>query len=407
MTNESTLLTTWDDIASFFPGDWRETARSLNVMKGARQDKDLDSTMHTLLLHLVCGYSLKETVTRARICEPKLYTASHVSLRERLIKFAPLFKALSAEMFDGRTPPGAPGVRLRLFDATEVVENGPTGSRWRFHYSFTLPDMACDFARLTATKGEGTGETLARFPVAPGDHILADRGYSAPSGIAYADALGAKVCVRFNSSTPIRGAGGGPLRLLSKLKALGLAGMSAEWPCEIPDRSSGRSVGGRLCAIRKDDGAIEASRRKLAREGAKHGYATRAETFEYNKYVLVFTTFDEGDYPLGTVLAVYRWRWQVELVFKRFKSLLQFGHLPTSDEEASGAWLYGKLFAALLVERISRLFAGSFSPWRGGPDVGGQVCEPLEAVRVGDALSPAMAGAGAAPLEAEGQRTGN
>jgi hypothetical protein len=62
------------------------------------------------------------------------------------------------------------------------------------------------------------------------------------------------------------------------------------------------------------------------------------------------------------VLQWYRIRWQVELVFKRFKSLAQLGHLPKYDDESAKAWLYGKLLVALLVEKLIA-HAESISPW--------------------------------------------
>ena len=52
------------------------------------------------------------------------------------------------------------------------------------------------------------------------------------------------------------------------------------------------------------------------------------------------------------MLEWYRLRWQVELVFKRFKSLAQLGHVPKYDDDSAKAWLYGKLFVALLVEKL-------------------------------------------------------
>jgi hypothetical protein len=44
----------------------------------------------------------------------------------------------------------------------------------------------------------------------------------------------------------------------------------------------------------------------------------------------------------------------VELAFKRLKSLAQLGHLPKVDEQSARAWLYGKLFIALLTEQLIR-----------------------------------------------------
>ena len=78
-----------------------------------------------------------------------------------------------------------PGLRIRLVDGTLVKEPGPTGSQWRIHYSLQLPDLICDFFRITATEGEGTGESFTQFPVAAGDFVIGDRGYCTASGIEY------------------------------------------------------------------------------------------------------------------------------------------------------------------------------------------------------------------------------
>ena len=58
----------------------------------------------------------------------------------------------------------------------------------------------------------------------------------------------------------------------------------------------------------------------------------------------------------------YRFRWQIELVFKRFKQIAQLGHLPKQDPESAKAWLYGKLFVALLTDKLLAQ-ARALSPW--------------------------------------------
>ena len=78
--------------------------------------------------------------------------------------------------------------------------------------------------------------------------------------------------------------------------------------------------------------------------------------------MIVFTTFPAAEFTAGEVLEWYRTRWQVELVFKRFKSLTELGHLPRHDEQSARAWLYGKLFVALLVEKLIG-HARAISPW--------------------------------------------
>ena len=51
------------------------------------------------------------------------------------------------------------------------------------------------------------------------------------------------------------------------------------------------------------------------------------------------------------ILSCYRLRWQVELVFKRLKPLLQLGSIPTKTEEAGEAWINGKILLSLLTEK--------------------------------------------------------
>ena len=70
----------------------------------------------------------------------------------------------------------------------------------------------------------------------------------------------------------------------------------------------------------------------------------------------------EAAFATAQVLEWYRTRWQVEPVFKRFKSLAQLGHLPKFDDESARAWLYGKLLVALPVAKPIR-HATAVSPW--------------------------------------------
>jgi IS4 transposase len=62
------------------------------------------------------------------------------------------------------------------------------------------------------------------------------------------------------------------------------------------------------------------------------------------------------------VLELYRCRWQVELAFKRLKSLLAMSAVPKSDEESARSWMQAKLLESLLIERLLE-HSSALSPW--------------------------------------------
>jgi IS4 transposase len=124
----------------------------------------------------------------------------------------------------------------------------------------------------------------------------------------------------------------------------------------------GQVVEGRICAIRKTEQAIRIAHERIRKNANKKGTSTNPETFEYAKYVIVFTNYPKPLFSATEILKWYRSRWQVELVFKRFKSIAQMGHLPKHSDDSSKAWLYGKLFVALLTMKLVQ-YASTFSPW--------------------------------------------
>ena len=102
--------------------------------------------------------------------------------------------------------------------------------------------------------------------------------------------------------------------------------------------------------------------KKIRRAASRKGKQVQPATLRFAEYVIVLTTFPEPPFSAADVLEWYRLRWQVELVFKRFKSLAQLGHVPKYDDDSAKAWLYGKLFVALLVEKLIH-HARAISPW--------------------------------------------
>ena len=250
----------------------------------------------------------------------------------------------------------APERVVRAIDATVVSEPGSTGTDWRLHYGLRLADLRCDFFQLTDVGG---GESWKRVPVQPGEILLGDRIYGRPSGIAHVVQAGADVVVRFTPSLLALLDGQGracdPLRQARRLRV----GRVGTWPTQV--QHEGQRFSGRLLAVRRSVAATRVEHRGLRREASRDGRVISPRSWAAAQYLFLWTSLPDSFSP-EVVLEYYRRRWQIELAFKRMKSLAGLGHLPKKDPASARAWLYGKLLVSLLAEHLMQTAKG-FSPW--------------------------------------------
>ncbi len=358
----------WTFLLKLLPADWEASARTTGAVKRLRGFDSVDQLLRALLLHVGLGCSLRETVVVAKAAG--WLEMSDVALLKKLRQSEKWLQGLCVGLLtdSALVLPSGQGLRIRLIDGTHVKEPGQTGSQWRVHFSLRVPDWSCDYFRLTSSDGEGNGESLRQFPVRPKDCLIADRGYAHAAGILHVHQKGGYVIVRHNAQTlPVEGEDGTTVDVLAWLRGLSQPGqVRSRWV--FIRGEDGARVRVRLCAVRKSDEAVVASQRKLRRRAQQKGQELRPETLEYAHWVMVLTTVPEELCSDVQILEWYRVRWQIELAFKRLKSLAGFGHLPKYDPISSRAWLYGKLLVALLTEKMQR-YANAFSPW------GGRWCE--------------------------------
>jgi len=351
----------WQVLVRLFPSDWAVLARNTGAVERMRGFHSIDDMLRTLLLHVGCGWSLRETAVHARLAG--IAEVSDVTLFNRLRQSEPWLRSLCEQLWRENgvnLEPVLAGRPARVVDATTVKEPGKTGSQWRIHYSLRLPTLECDHFEVTPARGKDTGEKLGRFVWHAGELILADAGYCHPPGIASVVAQGADICVRLNPAAMPMWEGERSFELLGRLKALQRAGEIAEWPVQVLWR--GRRIAGRVCSIRKSEAAIERAQRQITLKQARQKVSGTPEMREYACYVMVFTTLPPAHASSAQVLECYRLRWQIELTFKRLKSIVQLGHVAKQDDQSSRAWLYGKLLVALLTQKLERV-GSAISPW--------------------------------------------
>jgi hypothetical protein len=155
----------WKVLRSLFPAGWRQMAWYSGSLRRLRGFKSPDVLLRMLMLHVARGYSLRETVVRAK---PANWTdISDVALLKRLRNSEEWLRLLCVELLrENCADAFNEGINsmVRVVDGTVVREPGRTGSQWRILYSIRLSSLECDFFEVTATTGEGSGETLSRLP---------------------------------------------------------------------------------------------------------------------------------------------------------------------------------------------------------------------------------------------------
>jgi hypothetical protein len=353
----------WPIIRRLLPDDLEQSAREHGAMRRRRgQINSGEQLLRLILMHVAGGLSLEQTVTRAQA--RGLATLNAMALHKRLCTSRQWLEALTAYLLAGikvhlhqNEDCWGLGRRVRILDATDIQEPGSTGSSWRIHYSLRLPEMCCDFFELTDHHG---AESLRRLPVEPGDLVLVDRGYNDREAVGRIMACGGKLILRYNSGAfPLLDSAGRPLDPLINLRPLKI-GEVGEW--EVRFLAKGQPVCARLCALRKSPEQARRARLKAKRKAERNQVRIRPETLEYAEFVVLLSTLSSQEMELSVVLEFYRARWQIELAFKRLKSLLQMGQVPKKKEASCRAWMQAKILTALLIERLlceSRFF----SPW--------------------------------------------
>ena len=350
----------WGVLMDMLPAHWQEKAGELGAMRRARGFGSAAALLRVLLIHLADGCSLRETAVRAKA--GGLASVSDVALLKRLRGCADWFAWMVAEMVREMAAPSAGGSfmagrRLRLVDGTSVSEPGARGSTWRLHYALNLSTLSCDEVHVTKAS---VGESLSMFDLQAGDIVVADRCFATRNGLRRAHERGADVVMRMSpSNLPLheRDDVDRSLDVLALLRTLRV-GQAGEWPAIVRDDQGCIEV--RVCAYKKTQAQTLAAQQEIEQEARRKRSKVMAQTLESAGYVIVITTLATPG--ADKIMELYRRRWQIELAFKRLKSLLQLGHLAKFNADSARAWLQGKLLVACLVEKL--ILAGErVSPW--------------------------------------------
>jgi hypothetical protein len=346
----------WQLVRRLLPQGWEDKAKELGAIRRLRGIPSVEMALRVLLMHLADGCSLKETSTRA--AEAGWANISAVGILYRL-RDAERWLAWMAAALRRETPRRPIAGRCVAVDATTITEPGPTGSQWRVHWSVDLASLQCEHFEVTDVHG---GEKFARFPIEKDQLVMGDRGYSNPAGIDHIRSRQGHVLVRVNPmSLPLYARKDGrAINVLARVRGMRVGQIRA-WRAWVKG-PEGRWHSGRLVAVKRSLAATRRALRQRRHNSSSSDRKLGPRGRALARYVLLWTSLPASELSKRQVLWHYRLRWQLELVFKRAKSIMGLGQLPKYSDASSRAWLNGKLLVAMLVEKLWRQ-AELFSPW--------------------------------------------
>lgn len=370
MTIRCEILDHWSEVRARLPAgfDLEATARLRGAFRRAREIKNAETLLRLALAYGGLGMSLRETCAWAEA--GGIARLSDPSLLDRLCKAAPWLGDIVATLIgeQAKVPAGRfAGYRLRALDGTSICQPGADRTTWRLHVGYDLATGQVDQLELTDLHG---AENLQRLTYAPGDIVLGDRYYARPRDLRPVIDAGAAFIVRTGwNSLRLLQTNGEPFDLFAALAAQ--QEQESELQVRIHEGRTGTPPPEplilRLVVRRKDPQQALAEQQRLLKDARKRGKQPDPRSLEAAKYILLLTSLPAATFPPADILALYRFRWQIELAFKRFKSLAGLDRLPAKKPELARAWLSARLIVAIIAEQMAGQVPDSPPSGRGNP----------------------------------------
>jgi Transposase DDE domain len=348
------ILDHWPEVSARFPADFdvEATARLRGAFTRAREIKNAETLLRLALAYGGLGMSLRETCAWAEA--GGIASLSDPSLLDRLCKAGPWLGDLLAALIgeQAKLPAGRwAGYRLRALDGTSICQPGADRTTWRLHVGYDLATGQVDQLELTDVHG---AENLQRLSYRAGDIVLADRYYARPRDLRPVIDAGADFIVRTGwNSLRLLQANGEPFDLFAALAAQIEQESEVQVCVHEGMTEAPQPLMLRLVIRRKEADQAQAEQKRLLKDARKRGKQPDPRSLEAAKYILLLTSLPVAAFPSSDILAVYRFRWQIELAFKRFKSLAGLDMLPAKKPELARAWIYARLILAVIAEQIA------------------------------------------------------
>lgn len=354
----------WHDVLDWLPPGLDEMAKEEFGFRRRGEIRSAADVVRIAMAYGVLDFSLRSSATW--MATHGLGDISDVAVLGRLRRSQGFLGRVVAALLSTRLrfgPTAAFPYRVRLIDATCIAAPGANGAEWRVHASYDVARGVVDHVELTDDKG---GEHLGRADVREGDVVIGDRGYAHASRLVAVREAGAHLVVRIgHSAVPLIAADGATFDPLAyarrKRKKAGRPPRTEAVDVFLRDDAV-QAHPLRLVVVRKSAEATRHDRARIQKEATRKGKTPTPRTLEAAAFAFLITSLPAAHADAAAVAELYRVRWQVELTFKRWKSIFDLDRLRAYDPELAKAYIYAKLIAACLADTLARA-ARAFSPW--------------------------------------------
>jgi hypothetical protein len=341
----------WDDLVGRLGSveALEASAREAGALLRKRQVAGAADLLRLCFAYVLGRFSLRTLAAWAE--QRAVASMSDVAMLKRLKASADWVGGLASDLLAERCPEAFAGLdgglRMMAVDATVVAPPGPKRAYWMVHTVFDLSQLKLHSVEVS---DRHEAERLWRGGAKAGELRIADRAHAKANDLAQVVAAGADFLVRAPSNSPRLLDGEG--QLLDRLALCREAGEKGvlDQAVRVQDGKSKVEVAARVVILPLPPQAAEKARQAARRLASKARYKPSEAGIEMAGYLVLLTSLAPDDWPPERLAATYRLRWQIELAFKRMKSLVGLEDLRAKDPDLARLWINTALLAALLAE---------------------------------------------------------
>jgi hypothetical protein len=352
--------TLFEKLLQELPADLESSARQFKAFTRSRKLETPQDLLRAVFLYSGLDQSLREVAATMTLHLGKSITDE--AIRERLAGAKPWLKVLLAQMLQlpDELLVKLEGKRLLVVDASHTAGPQAKSTQYRLHTQMDL--LSLEILEVWVSDAKGS-EKLVNFHYRAGDIVIGDRAYIRRNRVLDMKQEGVEVIGRFSpTQCLVKDLGGKEIAWKERLLEIA-RGETTTLEVVLDDGKRGLQKAW-VHIRRKSDKESAQARRKARRKAQQDKRQAKELTLLLCEYVCVLSTISPAELSAEVILKLYRVRWQIEILFKRWKSLLGMSNLRCQQmSQLAWSWVYGKLLYCLLIEhRGGRRMGGPTDP---------------------------------------------